>query len=86
MSDKIRKILDVSKMAGDEKEIVVWTEAFKVKGKLFTDMNKMEEGVVTLQDAIVCRHFEDCQCEEQSHYYKWVNLFEEQVIGFSIIH
>lgn len=86
MSERVRKILDVSKMAQGEKEIVIWTSAFKVKGKLYTEMDKLEEGVVTLTDAIVCRHFEDCQCEENSHYYKWVNVFEDQVIGFSVIH
>lgn len=86
MSEKMHKILEVSKMAEGETEIVVWTEAFKVKGKLYTEQAKIEEGVVTLTDAIVCRHFEDCQCDENSHYYKWVNVFEEHVVGFSIIH
>lgn len=86
MSEKLNEILEISQMADGEKEAVIWTGSFKVKGKLYTDQAKLKEGIVTFTDAVVCHHFDDCKCKDEAACYKWINIFEEHIIAFSILH
>lgn len=85
MVDKMKKIFDIYALAENPKEIIIFTEAFKVRGKLFTDKAKIKDDIITLTDAVVCPVFEKCQCEDQAQYYEWLNIFDKEVLAFSIV-
>ena len=85
MVDKIKRLFEIYELSENPKEIIIFTGAFKVRGKLFTDKNKLKDDIVTLTDAVVCPPFEKCQCEEQAQYYEWMNIFDKEIIAFSVV-
>ena len=85
MSDKIKRIFEIYEISHDPKEVVIFTSAFKAKGKLLIEKSKIKDDIITLMDAAVCPHFENCQCEENAHCIKWLNIFEKDIIAFSVM-
>jgi len=85
MSNKVKKIFEIFELVQNPKEIIIFTQAFKVKGTLITDKNKLKDEVITLMDAVICPHFEKCQCEDAAKYVEWLNIFEEDIIAFSVV-
>lgn len=78
----------------DNAKIIVFTETFKVLGKLYIDKD-FEKGILTLKDATICDCFEDCDfgddcvceecgCEEYPNY-DWLNIIDEKIVAFSLI-
>lgn len=85
MVDKIKRIFEIYELSESPKEIVIFMQNFKVRGKLFTDKTKMKEDLITLTDAVVCNHFDKCQCEETAKYYEWINIYDKEILAFSVI-
>jgi hypothetical protein len=85
MVDKLKRILDIYELTPNAKEVVIFTSAFKARGKLLTDKRKIKDELVTLTDAVICPHFEKCQCEENAHYLEWLNIFDKDILAFSIL-
>ncbi len=83
MSDKLNKVLNISDQANHSEDIEVWTNTFKVKGKLFKDKKKAIKGVITLQNASVCSHYGDCNCSDNMTH-EWINIFEDKIIAFTL--
>ena len=79
---KLKKIIDIATQA-QATEIEIWTNSFKVMGCLFNDKERIEKGIVTLQNAIVSPLFVEVECADTR--YDWLNIFEDQVIGFTIV-
>ncbi len=79
---KLSKIIEIAEQAGSE-EIEVWTNSFKAMGTLLKDKNRVEKGIISLQNPIVSPLFIENECTDSA--YDWLNLFEEQVIGFTIV-
>ena len=85
MSDKIKRIFEIYEISHNPKEVVIFTSAFKAKGKLLIEKSKIKDDIATLTDAVICPHFEECQCEENAQNIAWLNIFEKDIIAFSII-
>lgn len=85
MSDKLKRIFEIYELSQNPKEVVIFTSAFKTRGKLLIDKNKIKDDLITLMDAVICPHFEKCQCEETAQYIEWLNIFEKDIIAFSIV-
>lgn len=82
MLDKIYKASD---LAGGVKDIVIFTENFKVFGKIVKDHRDNFKDILTLKDASICHHFDECSCNIESPKYEWLNINEEKIIAFSIL-
>lgn len=91
MSEKLSKLIAISDAAKDARNIEIWTDSFVAKGKLFKDKSKVQEEVVTLQDAIIMSAFvackcdnDNCNCHGEAFKYEWLNIFEDKIVAFSI--
>jgi hypothetical protein len=85
MVDKMKKIFDIYEMTENPREVIIFTKAFKARGKLLADKTKVQDDIVTLTDAVVCNPYEKCQCEEHAIYYEWLNIFDKDIIAFSVV-
>lgn len=85
MVDKMTRILEIYELSTEAKEVVVFTASFKARGKLLTDKSKLKDDLVTLVDAVVCSPLEKCQCESTAQYFEWLNIFDKDILAFSII-
>ena len=95
MARKARLLSEIYDMSTNPQEVIIFTSAFKAKGTFLRDDSQRKEGVITLQDAVVCNHFYDCTCGDSvcNHYeckegvqcYNWLNIIEKEVIAFSIL-
>ena len=86
MSEKLAKVIQIARMAENAEEVVIMTDAFKARGKLFKDQSKAVEGVITLTDATICPHFDVCECKNSGNsHHEWLNIFEENIIAFTVI-
>ena len=66
-----------------EKYLCILAKGFKVKGKLYTE--KEIEGLITLTNAKIKPYMSDCECEtnEEHKHLEWLNIFADDIIGFS---
>jgi hypothetical protein len=82
---KLKKVLELAEKAGSEK-IEIWTSSFIATGDLFQDKDRLEKGIVTLQNAkvtsILHKCDSECGCDK---LFEWLNIFEDQIIAFTII-
>lgn len=86
MSEKLAKVIQIAQMAENAEEIIIMTDAFKARGKLFKDQSKAVEGIITLTDATICPHFDICECKNTlNSKVEWLNIFEENIIAFTVI-
>lgn len=79
------RIYKASEMSGDIKDIVVFTESFKCYGTIVKDHKDNLKDILTLKDATICHHFDECSCNIESPKYEWFNINEEKIIAFSIL-
>ncbi|HSA07590.1 MAG TPA: hypothetical protein P5556_10485 [Candidatus Gastranaerophilales bacterium] len=79
---KLKKIIEIAEQANSE-EIEVWTNTFKAMGTVLKDENRIAKGIVSLKNAIVSPLFIENECTDTS--YEWLNIFEDQVIAFTIV-
>lgn len=85
MSDKIKRIFEIYELSNNPTEVIIFTPTFKAKGRLLTDKSKIKNDLITLKDAVICPHFEKCECEGNAQCIKWLNIFEKKIIAFSVI-
>ncbi len=79
---KLKKIIEIAEQAGSE-EIEIWTNSFKAMGTLLKDKDRIEKGIVSIKNPIVSPLFIENECTDSA--YDWLNLFEDQIIGFTIV-
>ncbi len=79
---KLRKIIEIAEMTGSD-EIEVWTDSFKVMGTLFKDSERIEKGIVSIKNPIISPLLIENECTDSA--YDWLNLFEDQIIAFTIV-
>lgn len=84
-NDIVEKIMKVSEMTGGIDEIVVFTESFKIYGSIAKDEKKPLKNILTLKNASVCHHFDECNCSIDSPAYEWLNINEEKIVAFTIL-
>lgn len=86
MSEKLTKVIQIAEQAQNAEEIVLFTDSFKAKGKLFKDKSKAVDGIITLTDAVVCPLFDKCECKGSlSTHHDWLNVFEENIVAFTVL-
>lgn len=84
-SDILNRIYKASDMTGGIKDVVVFTQSFKCYGSIVKDDKYTLKGILTLKDASICHHFDECSCNIESPKYEWLNINEEKIIAFSIL-
>ncbi len=82
MSKRLEKIIKIAEEAGSE-EIEIWTNSFKAMGTLFKDKERIEKGIVSIQNPIISPLFVENECTDTT--YDWLNVFEDQVIAFTVV-
>lgn len=84
-TDILEKIYKASDMTGGVTDIVIFTESFKAYGTLVRDDKENMKHILTLKNATICHHFDECSCNIESPKYEWLNINEEKIIAFSIL-
>lgn len=79
---KLQKIIDIAELTGSE-EVEVWTNSFKVMGTLLKDKSRIEKGIISIQNPIISPHLIENECTDTA--YDWLNIFEDQIIAFTIV-
>jgi len=82
--NKTEKIMEIAKEADESERIIVFTASFKVVGKLLKKSDMISKGILTLTNATVCNALENFECNFSHHVYDWLNIFEEQIVAFSV--
>ncbi len=81
----LNRIYKTVEMTGGIKDIVVFTQSFKAHGNVVIDEKNNLKDILTLKDATICHHFDECSCNIESPKYEWLNINEEKIIAFSIL-
>lgn len=84
-NDIIEKIYKVSEMAGGVNEVVIFTDHFKIFGSLVNEDKNNLKHLLTLKNASICKHTDECSCSLDSPMYEWLNVCEEKIAAFSIL-
>ena len=63
--DRIYKAID---MAGGVTDIVIFTESFKAYGNVVKDDKDGLKDILTLKNATICHHFDECSCNIEKPY------------------
>lgn len=79
---KVEKIIKIAECTGSSK-IEVWTTSFKVEGTLLTDEDKIAKGIVSIINPII--HPLLGNEVESELKYEWLNIFEDEIIAFTIV-
>ena len=82
--NKTEKIIEIAKDANDSYGIIVFTASFKVVGTIVKDSDMISKGILTLKNATICNALENFECSFSHHVYDWLNVFEDEIIAFSI--
>lgn len=82
MANKIDQIIKIAEEAGS-REIEIWTNSFKAMGTVFVDKGRIEKGIISIQNPIISPLF--IEDERTDSVYDWLNIFEDQVIAFTIV-
>lgn len=96
MSKKFMKSIEKIIENNDSKRVVIFTQHLKIDGEIFIPEGRCEEcndEYVTLQNALVCRLKDYCQCDEEScecndyvcFRYEWLSISEEKIVAYSIV-
>lgn len=81
----VENILKVSQMTGGVTEVVIFTENFKIYGTLVTDRHELIKHILTLKNATICHHFDECSCNTESPTYEWLNIIDEKITAFTVL-
>ena len=84
-NDILEKIYKASDMSGGVTDIVVFTQSFKAFGNIVKDTKDNMKHILTLKNASICHHFDECSCNIESPKYEWLNINEDKIIAFSIL-
>lgn len=79
---KVSKIIEIADQAKST-QVEIWTSSFKVMGTLFKDKDRLEKGIVSIQNPIVSPLLVECECTDSM--YDWLNIFEDQIIAFTVV-
>lgn len=79
---KLEKILEIAEQA-DSNQIEIWTDSFKVMGTLFKDKERIANGIISLENPIISPLLVECECTDSM--YDWLNVFEDQIIAFTVV-
>lgn len=79
---KLEKIIEIAEQSGSV-EVEVWTNSFKAMGTLLKDKDRIEKGIVSIQNPIVSPLFIECDATDSA--YDWLNIFEDQIIAFTLV-
>ena len=82
MTTKLTKIIKIAEEAGSD-EIEIWTNSFKAMGTLFKEEERVEKGIISIKNPIITPLFKENENEDSP--YDWLNIFEDQVIAFTIV-
>lgn len=96
MSKKFMKSIGKIMENNGSKKVVLFTQHLKIDGELFIPEGRCEEcneDYITLQNALVCRLNDYCECEDdicECHdyvcfKYDWLNICEEKIVAFSVV-
>lgn len=96
MSKPISKAIYKIAEKNDAYKIVIFTHYLKIDGELYTNDTKCDEcheEVLPLQNALVCRLKDYCECDEENcdcndyvcFRYDWLNVNIDEIVAFSII-
>ena len=82
--NKTEQILEIAKNADNAERIILFTSSFKVVGKLLKKSDMISKGILTLTGATICSTLENFECTFSHHRYDWLNIFEDEIIAFSV--
>ncbi len=82
--NKTEKIIEIANDANDADRIVVFTSSFKVVGMIYKKSDMISKGILTLTNATICNSLENFECTFSHHKYEWLNLFEDEIVAFSV--
>jgi len=85
MADKAKRLFEIYELAKAPKEVIIFTNSFKARGKLLVDKEQIKDEIITLMDAVTCLPFEKCQSEEHAQYHEWLNIFDKEILAFSVV-
>ncbi len=80
--NKVEQIFKIAQNANCSDRIIVFVNSFKIVGRLYKD--KYVDGILTLVNATICNSLENFECSFSHHSYKWLNIFEDEIIAFSV--
>lgn len=81
---KLEKILDIASKAYASDKVEIWTNSYIAKGTLLKEEGKTIEGIITLIDAQIYPLFSS-ECYSGCENLTWLNIFEDQIISFSVL-
>lgn len=96
MSKKFMKSIEKIMENTGSKKVVILTQHLKIDGEVFIPEGRCEEcneDYITLQNALVCRLNDYCECDDdicECHdyvcfKYDWLNICEEKIVAFSVV-
>lgn len=85
LSEKLKKMIEIADQAGNSSEIEIWTSTFKARGTLLKDANKAVEGIVSLINARMIPTFTESEGPLDIVVHNWLNIFEDEIIAFTVI-
>jgi len=81
----LNRIYKAVEMTGGVTDAVIFTQSFKAFGEIIIDEKNGLKDILTLKNATICHHFDECSCNIDSPKYEWLNINEEKIIAFSIL-
>ena len=81
----LSKIYKAVEMTGGVTDAVIFTQSFKTFGSIVIDEKNGFKDILTLKNATICHHFDECSCNVDSPKYEWLNINEDKIIAFSIL-
>lgn len=81
----LNKIYKAVEMTGGVTDAVIFTQSFKAFGSIVIDERNGLKDILTLKNATICHHFDECSCNVDSPKYEWLNINEDKIIAFSIL-
>ena len=85
MSEKLEKIIAIAQQAKDSDFTEIWTPTYIARGYLVKDKNQIVDKVVTLKNVQIFPIFDECETSTDGINREWLNIFEDQIISFTII-
>lgn len=96
MSKKFMKSIEKIIASSESKKVVIFTQHLKIDGEVFIPEGRCDEcneDYVTLQNALVCRLNDYCECDDNvcecNDYvcfrYDWLSVCEEKIVAFSMV-
>ena len=82
--NKVESIMKIAQNVDNSDKIILFSKSFKVVGTIVKESDMISKGILTLRNATVCNSLENFECSFSHHVYKWLNIFEDEIIAFSI--